>query len=128
MPVKQTIIIRKDLKMRKGKMVAQGSHVSMMFMTKNFEKLEHDSWLFIPSPEQKEWLEGPFTKITLGVNSEEELMDLYSKAEEAGLEVHLCTDNGTTEFHGVPTRTCIAIGPHDAEKIDLITGHLENNL
>jgi PTH2 family peptidyl-tRNA hydrolase len=44
---------------------------------------------------------------------------------EAGLEVHLITDNGKTEFHGEPTRTCLAIGPDDAEKIDAITGRLQ---
>jgi len=30
-----------------------------------------------------------------------------------------------TEFHGVPTNTCLAIGPDLAEKIDSITGDLE---
>lgn len=32
---------------------------------------------------------------------------------------------GKTEFHGVPTRTCLAIGPDDSEKIDAITGQLQ---
>jgi PTH2 family peptidyl-tRNA hydrolase len=59
------------------------------------------------------------------VNSEEELMTIYEKATSAGLEVHLITDSGKTEFHGQPTRTCLAIGPDFAAKIDPITGHLE---
>jgi peptidyl-tRNA hydrolase, PTH2 family len=126
--IKQVILIRKDLNMRKSKIGAQASHVSMMFMTKNFEKLEHDSWLFIPSPEQKEWLEGSFTKIVLGVDSEQELDDYFLKAELAGLEVHMCVDNGKTEFGGVKTKTAIAIGPDSEEKINLITGHIKNNL
>ena len=44
---------------------------------------------------------------------------------EMGLEVHLITDSGRTEFHGQSTRTCLAIGPDDALKIDRVTGHLE---
>jgi len=37
----------------------------------------------------------------------------------------LITDSGKTEFHGQPTRTCLAIGPDVADKIDPITGQLE---
>ena len=30
-----------------------------------------------------------------------------------------------TEFSGVPTRTCLAIGPDMGSKIDAVTGNLE---
>ena len=33
-------------------------------------------------------------------------------------------DEGRTEFKGIPTKTCIAIGPNKAKEIDKITGHL----
>lgn len=52
-------------------------------------------------------------------------MAIHDKAVEAGLEVHLITDSGKTEFHGEPTRTCLVIGPDDAERIDAITGKLQ---
>ena len=39
--------------------------------------------------------------------------------------VQLCVDAGRTEFHGVPTATCCAIGPDWPERIDPITGHLK---
>ena len=52
-------------------------------------------------------------------------MEIHDKSLEAGLEVHLITDSGKTEFHGEPTQTCLAIGPDDSEKIDAITGRLE---
>jgi PTH2 family peptidyl-tRNA hydrolase len=64
------------------------------------------------------------SKVCCRVDSEEELMQIHDKALGAGLEVHLITDSGRTEFHGQPTRTCLAIGPDEAEKIDAITGHL----
>jgi peptidyl-tRNA hydrolase, PTH2 family len=44
---------------------------------------------------------------------------------ELGLEGHLIADSGRTEFHGKPTRPCLAIGPDDAARIDQVTGHLE---
>jgi len=74
---------------------------------------------------QRAWLAGTFAKVCCRVNSEAELMEIHDKALAAGLEVHLITDSGKTEFHGEPTRTCLAIGPDDADKIDAITGHLE---
>ena len=52
-------------------------------------------------------------------------MAIHDIAVELGLEVHLITDSGKTEFHGQPTRTCLAIGPDETEKIDPVTGHLE---
>ena len=69
--------------------------------------------------------DGAFAKLSCRVNSEEELMDIHDKALEAGLEVHLITDSGKTEFHGEPTDTCLAIGPDEADKIDAITGQLQ---
>lgn len=114
---KQVIVIRKDLKMRRGKEIAQGSHASMSFLTKNLNKNLTNV--------QKEWMNDSFRKICVIVNSEEELLDIYKKALSYNLEVHLITDSGFTEFNGVPTKTCLAIGPDYSEKIDKITGHLK---
>jgi len=71
------------------------------------------------------WLEGSFTKICVSVNSEEELLQIYESASEQNIPCALITDNGQTEFDGVPTNTCCAIGPDDSEKIDKITGGLK---
>ena len=71
------------------------------------------------------WFERGFAKVCVRARSEAELMEIYERAQRAGLEVHLITDSGRTEFHGVPTRTCLAVGPAEASAIDAITGHLE---
>jgi PTH2 family peptidyl-tRNA hydrolase len=73
---------------------------------------------------EKEWLDNSYAKICLVVNSEEELMAVHQKALDAGLESNLITDSGRTEFNGVPTKTCLAIGPDYCEKIDPITSNL----
>ncbi len=70
------------------------------------------------------WLEGKFTKIVVGVKSEEELLSLQEKANNSGLPCSLIQDAGDTEFGGVPTYTALGIGPAQAEKIDEITGSL----
>ena len=37
----------------------------------------------------------------------------------------MIVDAGLTEFNGVPTKTCIAIGPANPDDIDEITKHLK---
>lgn len=127
--VKQVIVVRKDLNMRKGKMIAQSCHASMKvffdrmeYVGKNKRGLEEYSSKV--SQEMKEWKDGAFTKIVVYVNSEEELDDLATLASVAGIPYALITDNGNTEFHGVPTKTALAIGPDESEAIDVITGNL----
>lgn len=123
---KQVIVIRRDLKMRRGKEIAQGGHAVLAFLTKNLNlNLEDKPQCLYLSGVVKNWLANSFRKITLIVNSEEELLDIHNKALAAGLESNLITDNGTTEFNNVKTNTCIAIGPDYDEKIDIITGHLK---
>jgi PTH2 family peptidyl-tRNA hydrolase len=75
--------------------------------------------------EEMEWMAGTFTKITLQVDSEEALLEIFNKARDKGLTAFLVTDSGKTEFDGVPTITALAIGPHEAEKIDEITKDLK---
>lgn len=135
MKAKQIIVIRKDLGMRKGKMVAQGSHASMAWLTNIFRgKDGHGSSGNARTYDNitlggaaLEWTMGSFTKICVSVDSEEELLEIYAKAckNKNIYNVNLITDEGRTEFNGVPTRTCLAIGPDWDEDIDDITRHLK---
>lgn len=119
---KQVIVIRRDLKMRRGKEIAQGAHAAMAFLSNAIDPFTDKVFL---TPAEREWLRSSFTKVTCQVNSEQELMDIYFKAKDSGVKARLITDNGTTEFDGVPTRTAIAIGPDYADIIDKITGELK---
>lgn len=123
---KQVIVLRKDLNMRKGKMVSQGAHASMKAIL-DWSIYEGNGLLTeLPKGSALEsWLNGLFTKICVSVDSEEELVDLYNKAMKAGLMVSMITDAGLTEFNGVHTKTCIAIGPDWSDEIDPITKHLK---
>ena len=122
--IKQVILMRHDLKMRRGKQNAHGAHASMSCLCRRLQNQPSVS-LTDFSDSERAWLAGSFAKICCRVNSEEELMSIHDQAISAGLQVHLITDSGKTEFHGQPTRTCLAIGPDDAAKIDAVTGHLE---
>lgn len=120
MKSKQVILVRRDLrnvkgeKVRTGKILAQACHASLAAYK---QAVKTDSAF-------RDWDEGIFTKIVLAVNSEQELLDLAIKARAAGLNVALIEDIGLTEFGGVATKTCLAIGPHWDTQIDAVTGHL----
>lgn len=127
MSVKQVIIIRKDLKMRRGKECSQSSHSSMAWLKSRLAVVWNDKVVIntLFSQDEEDWLYKGQTKITLQVDSEEELMKIYQAAKNAKLEAHKIVDAGKTEFNGVPTLTCIAIGPNKAVEIDKITGYLK---
>ena len=117
---KQVIVMRRDLGMRRGKEIAQGAHAAMIWLAFRIRQ---------PGPTfteaERRWLDGPFTKVCVRVDSEEELLGVIRAAQEAGVMAHLCVDAGRTEFHGVPTPTCCAVGPDFPDRIDPITGHLK---
>jgi len=125
MNTKQVIVVRKDLKMRRGKEISQGSHASISFITRRLKERNNGEYIIKLTPAEEHWMDNSFTKITLQVNSEKELLDIYQKAKNAGLEAHLIKDAGRTEFGGVPTITCCAIGPDLVESIDTITKQLQ---
>jgi len=132
---KQVLVLRADLKMRKGKMVAQGAHAAMkVFFDRIPDEVREKGWpegfsrITIPIEINRhmfDWMFGIFTKVCCRVESEDELLALYEQAQGAGLPCCLITDAGKTEFHGVPTNTAVCIGPAMPEDIDPITRHLK---
>lgn len=129
---KQVIVMRKDLNMRKGKIAAQAAHASMAvildMMDKSDDPLFPLVWFRLGMEKDKalhQWLSKRFTKICVSVDSEQELMDIFKQARQSKLSCSLITDAGLTEFNGVPTKTCVAIGPDYPERIDPITQHLK---
>jgi len=119
--VKQVLVYRRDLKMRKGKIAAQCAHAAMAVF------FRHDSGpadqLHIPlDGPMAVWAKGRFAKEVLSVESEADLLRIAELAQARGIPNALITDAGKTEFKGQPTRTTVAIGPAADREIDLITG------
>src|SRR6516164_9029348 len=99
-PTKQVIVIRRDLRMRRGKEIAQGAHASMAWLRDRFVPRltpdgRADQVQF--SAAERFWLEFSMRKVTVKVSSEQELLDVYEKALAAGLVVNMITDRGLTE-------------------------------
>lgn len=110
--IKQVLVLRHDLKVRKGKLIAQGAHAAIGALQK-------------AKPEDiKKWEEDGCTKICVSVPDEVSLLQLKLDAWVANLPVYLVQDAGRTEFHGEATYTALGIGPAPAELIDVLTGKL----
>lgn len=131
--VKQVILVRTDLKLSKGKIAAQVAHASvkaLLFQMKDYgrfntdnEKYPHEVRVNM-SDDMLYWLKGNYTKITLKVNSEEELIEYFNMAKENNLPCSIITDKGFTELEG-EHKTCVAIGPAKNSEIDKITKNLK---
>jgi PTH2 family peptidyl-tRNA hydrolase len=134
---KQVIVMRKDLNMRKGKMIAQGAHASLKVLidagavnagdaanTVDGDAAGGARFTLALSPALAAWLGGRFTKVCVSVDSEAALDAIVEQARAAGVPCALVVDAGHTEFHGVPTKTCCAVGPAWTDEVDAITGGL----
>lgn len=112
--MRQIIVIRKDLKMRRGKEISQGAHASLKATLAN---MDH--------PMVKEWLSGAFTKIVVTCDSEREMIELQNTAIHRSIINAEIIDNGDTEFGGEPTLTALALGPMTDIEAKQLTGHLK---
>lgn len=132
---KQVIVMRnsfivdgKKITPRKGKYIAQGAHASMKAILDNMNDLPDNGKMILYykyNSALEDWIKNAFTKVTCVVETEEEIIALYEKAQQKGMLCSLIKDAGLTEFGGVPTITCCAIGPAWSDEVDEITGGLK---
>jgi len=141
--IKQVIVLRTKypngkggfFKPRLGKLAAQAAHASMKVffdrLSINYQRDDFRTYALGPREDWdwlgavRPWIEGIFTKIVVGCETEQELSDLDVKARAMKLPTALINDVGKTEFHGVETLTALAIGPAESDQIDKVTGHLK---
>ncbi len=108
-------MLRSDLGMGKGKLVAQGAHASIGAYDKAC-KASPDYVLA--------WKAGGCEKITVKVGSEEELLLIFGQAKKARLPCSLVLDAGHTQIEP-GSKTAVAIGPAPEKDVDAITGKLK---
>ncbi len=133
---KMMIVMRRDLKMRKGKIAAQAGHACieavLMALTKenriNDIIMTDDGMMLNTDGKEStplsDWFNYGCAKICVYVDSEAELLSIEAKAKDRGIIAAVITDAGITEFHGEPTKTCLALEPLPAEIADELTGDL----
>lgn len=151
---KQMIVMRRDLKMRKGKIAAQAGHACVEAVLialaregrlADVRVTPDEGWVYLDDGAEtspvaslfgrkrphrsdptplSDWFEAGVAKVCVYVDSEEELLDLAARGRELGFAVALVRDSGRTEFHGEATYTCLAFEPLHPEQIDPLTGEL----
>lgn len=133
---KQMIVMRHDLKMRKGKIAAQAGHACVTAVLMALERedrlgdvMTSGGWMELrptdkPETPLSQWFRNGTAKICVYVDSEEALLDLDRRAKELGYISALIQDAGHTEFHGQPTYTCLALEPLFPEQTEPLTGAL----
>lgn len=112
---KQIIVLRKDLKMSKGKAAVQASHaaVASAIRSKAEKRNDFDLW----------WRTGQ-KKVVLAAESESELLEMEIRLKKTGVVVVKIDDAGRTQLPP-NTTTALGIGPYMNKEVDIITSSLK---
>ena len=122
--IKQVVVVRKDLNMRRGKFATQVALASMKFLLDNNESERGDEVHVKLSYDEAAWVSGSLTNI-VSVDSEEQLNSLIFKAQMSDIDVYPIFDTDRYDGKMLTTMTCAAFGPCSSAMIDLITGNLK---
>lgn len=111
---KMCIVIRTDLGMSVGKMIAQACHAAVG-ANEDAKRLNHKAWI--------KWREEGAKKVALEAESLEEIEELAKGAEELDIVSVTIHDAGLTE---IPpgTVTALGLGPDRSDRLDKVTGNL----
>jgi PTH2 family peptidyl-tRNA hydrolase len=123
--VKQVIVVRKDLKLRKGKLASLAAHAAMQFILDNNESDRPDELQVKLSQQEVHWIQGSFDKDVLGIDSHDALSDMVLKAELNGVNVYSIFDKSKKPDEG-PQLVCAAFGPDEEDQLDQIIGNLKS--
>jgi len=119
MAYKQSIVLRRDLQIGRGKAAAQAAHASCeaVFLILDSGRRLWKEWL-------EAWRREGQKKVVLRVESLRDLLEVYEEARRQGLPSSLVVDAGHTQLPP-GTRTAVAVGPAPEELVDRVTGRLK---
>ena len=109
---KQVIVIRKDLKLSRGKLSVQVAHASL----EAYKKAERK--------ERASWEASGAKKVVVKAEDLKTLLEIYEEARRLRMPCSLIKDAGRTELPP-GTVTSVGIGPGPEREIDKITGSLK---
>lgn len=113
---KQSIIVRSDLRMSRGKLAVQVAHASVDAVLRALERDEWRRWV-------NKWVSQGMKKVVVKVSNLEKLLELYEKCKKLDIPCSLIIDAGRTELEP-GTATSVGVGPAPSRLIDRVTGDL----
>ena len=113
--LKQVIILRKDLKMGKGKAAAQAAHASVSAAIYCYNQ-KRDIFM-------KWWSIGQ-KKVILGVDSIKELDQIEKELKKLGMIIARIDDAGRTQLPP-GTTTALGVQPQNSKEVEKITSKLK---
>lgn len=122
--IKQVIVVRSDLHMRRDKLAEQAARASMQFLIDNNEADRGDQLTVKLSNDEATWLMSGSLTSVVACDSEDALRDMVFRAELADIEVHPINQQGTDE-DDPDVLTCAAFGPTTSRELDRIVGGLK---
>lgn len=115
---KQVIIVRNDIKISPEKLAGQVAHAAVMLY--HNQNLKQDT---LNKALLNVWLNNFYTKIILQADLQE-ILKIQEIAKSKNINNFLVIDKGFTELEP-DTITCLGLGVHYNDVLNLITGHLE---
>ncbi len=112
MGYKQVIVVRRDLKMGKGKISAQVAHASLGAV----KKVDNDI--------VEQWERDGGKKVVLKVDDIEGFEKIVKLVRSNNIPNYVVKDAGLTEIER-GTTTCVGIGPAKEHEIDKVTKNLK---
>ncbi len=113
--LKMILVVRTDLKMGRGKAAAQCCHATLAAYRSAKRR---------KSPHLRPWLASGQQKVTVKVDSEDDLLMTLAMAESLGIVSAVIRDAGRTQI-APGSKTVVAVGPAPESLIDRVTGHLK---
>jgi len=116
--IKQVIIVRKDLRLKRAMLAALVSRASMEFLVSNNISKNPEEFKVEITRIESDWLGNGSSRIVLSAPSESFLRSLAFKAEMLGIASYSVSANSDSV-------DAISLGPDESDKIDEITGNLK---
>lgn len=115
--VKQVIVVRSDINMKRSELASQVAAASIKFLLENNEADRGNQMFVTLSDNETSWLTGSLSQEIVGVDSEEQLQNIMMRAEMMGIETHFASRGSTL--------TCVALGPDNANVLEKLVHRLK---
>lgn len=112
--LKMVFVVRQDLKMGEGKIASQCAHAAVGIYDELLKRQPQLVW---------KWEQCGQPKIVVTCKNQQEMNELRTKAEMAGLPTFTVADAGRTQV-AAGSKTVLVVGPGTKPAVDSITRHL----